>query len=212
MNKPVQNIFHHDATLLSCLSSAALLIMASDRLAHAITVAGALIWVYCLSSVAAYAGERFLPRRGRTLLLAFLTSFFAGVYLLLLWILSPLCALEIFFVISLIPMFCMVSGILKQLETQSIDDILFSFLSEAMILGALIIIFALIREPLGYLSLSLPGGARGMILLFSFSTESFLPIHVIASSCGALLLLGYLLGLYRYLKTKYTPQEDNDGF
>jgi len=212
MNKPVQNIFHNDAPLLTCLSGAALLIIASDRLAHAIAVSGALIWVYSLSSLAAYAGARFLPQRGRTLLLAFLTSFFAGVYLLLLWILSPLCALEIFFVISLIPMFCMVSGILKQLETQSIDDILFSFLSEAMILGALIIIFALIREPLGYLSLSLPGGARGMILLFSFSTESFLPIHVIASSCGALLLLGYLLGLYRYLKTKYTPQEDNDGF
>jgi hypothetical protein len=48
--------------------------------------------------------------------------------------------------------------------------------------------------------------------LFSFSTESFLPIHVIASSCGALLLLGYLLGLYRYLKIKYTPREDKDGY
>jgi len=212
MNKPVQNIFHNDAPLLTCLSGAALLIMASDRLAHAITVAGALIWVYALSSLAAYAGARFLPQRGRTLLLAFLTSFFAGAYLLLLWILSPLCALETFFVISLIPMFCMVSGILKQLETQSMDDVLLDFFSEALMLGGLIVIFALIREPLGYLSLSLPGGARGMVLLFSFSTESFLPIHVIASSCGALLLLGYLLGLYRYLKIKYTPQEDKDGF
>jgi len=212
MNKPVQNILHNDAPLLTCLSGAALLIMASDRLAHAITVTGALIWVYALSSLAAYAGARFLPQRGRTLLLAFLTSFFAGTYLLLLWILSPLCALETFFVISLIPMFCMVSGVLKQLETQDIDDILLAFFSEAMILGTLIIIFALIREPLGYLSLSLPGGARGMILLFSFSTESFLPIHVIASSCGALLLLGYLLGLYRYLKIKYTPREDKDGY
>jgi hypothetical protein len=212
MNKPVQNIFHNDAPLLTCLSGAALLIIASDRLAHAIAVAGALIWVYALSSLAAYAGARFLPQRGRTLLLAFLTSFFAGAYLLLLWILSPLCALETFFVISLIPMFCMVSGILKQLETQSMDDVLLEFLSEALILGGLIVILALIREPLGYLSLSLPGGARGMVLLFSFSTESFLPIHVIASSCGALLLLGYLLGLYRYLKIKYTPQEDKDGF
>ena len=212
MNKPVQNIFHNDAPLLTCLSGAALLIMASDRLAHAIAVSGALIWVYSLSSLAAYAGARFLPQRGRTLLLAFLTSFFAGAYLLLLWILSPLCALETFFVISLIPMFCMVSGILKQLETQSMDDVLLDFFSEALMLGGLIVIFALIREPLGYLSLSLPGGARGMILLFSFSTESFLPIHVIASSCGALLLLGYLLGLYRYLKIKYTPREDKDGY
>jgi len=208
MNKPLNfYIFHNNAVSLPCFSSIALLIMASDRLAHAITVTGALVWVYCLSSLTAYFGARIFPQRGRTILLAFLTSFFAGTYLLLFWILSPLCAMETFFVISLIPMFCMVSGIFNKLETQSMDDTLPAFFSEALILGALIIIFALIREPLGYLSLSLPGGARGMVLLFSFSTESFLPIHVIASSCGALLLLGYFLGLYHYLKAN-TPREE----
>jgi len=215
MNRSVQyHIFHNSTTSWSCLSGAALLIIASDRLAHAITVVGALIWVYGLSLLAAYAGARFFPRRGRALLLAFLTSFFAGAYLLLLWMLSPLCALQTFFMISLIPMFCMVSGIFKQLETQSLDDILHAFFSEVLILGALIIIFALIREPLGYLSLSLPGGVQGIILLFSFSTESFLPIRLITCSSGALLLLGYFFGLYRYLKKKYAPQEEEnaDGF
>jgi len=197
---------------MACLSGAALLIMSSDRLAHAITIVGALIWVYCLSSLTAYLCARIFPRQGRTMLLAFLTSFFAGLYLLLLWILSPLCALETFFVISIIPMFCMVSGIFKQLETQNLDDNFHAFFSEVLILGALIIIFALIREPLGYLSLSLPGGARGIIFLFSFSTESFLPIRLITCSSGALLLLGYFFGLYRYFKAKYMPQEENDGF
>jgi hypothetical protein len=32
----------------------------------------------------------------------------------------------------------------------------------------------------------------------------------VAGSSGALLLLGYLLGLYRHLKAKYAPQEGND--
>ena len=213
MNRSMQyHIFHSNTTSLACLSGAALLIMASDRLAHAITVVGALIWVYCLSSLTAYIGAKVFPRRGRTILLAFLTSFFAGTYLLLLWLLSPLCALETFFVISLIPMFCMVSGIFRQLETQELDDVLHAFFSEALILGTLIVIFALIREPIGYLSLSLPGGAKGIILLFSFSTESFLPIRLITCSSGALLLLGYLFGLYRYFKAKYAPQEDKDDF
>jgi len=213
MSNPVQyRIFHSDAAPVACLSGAALLIMASDRLAHAITVAGALVWVYGLSSLAAHIGVRIFPRRGRTILLIFIASFFAGIYLLLLWMLSPLCAMESFFVISLIPLFCMVSGIFKQLGTLILEDAIVDSCSEALILGALIVIFSLIREPLGFLSLSLPGGAQGIVLLFSFKTESFLPIRLIASSAGALLLLGYFLGLYRYFGAKNGLQEDKDGF
>jgi len=213
MNKSLlHRIFNHNAVPWLSLSGAALLILVSDRLAHAIVVAGALIWVYCLSSLAAHFSARFFPRQGRTVLLAFLTSFIAGLYLLLIWLISPLCALEVFLVISLIPLFCIGSGIFPQMESLSLQAAVSAAFSEAIILGALLVIFALIREPLGYLSLSLPGGAQGMILLFSFTSESFLPIHLITSSCGALLLLGYLLGLYRYLKAQYALQEDKDEF
>jgi hypothetical protein len=213
MNNQVKyRIFHSGAMPSAFLSGAALLIMASDRLAHAITVAGALVWVYCLSSLTAHIGAPVFPRQGKTTLLAFLTSFFAGIYLVLLWMLSPLCAIESFFVISLIPMFCMVSGIFKQLETLSLEDTFFDSFSEALILGTLVIIFSLIREPFGFLSLSLPGGTQGIVLLFSFKTESFLPIRLIASSAGALLLLGYFLGLYRYFRAQYGLQEGQNDF
>jgi hypothetical protein len=209
MSKPLHyRIFHGNTVPMISLSCAALLIMVSDRLAHAIVVTGALVWVYCLSSLAAYFGVRFFPRQGRTILLTFLTSFIAGLYLLLLWILSPLCALEVFLVISIVPLFAIGSGIFQQLESLSLETVVSASFSEAMMLGALLIIFALIREPLGYLSLSLPGGTQGIVLLFSFTSESFLPIHLITSSCGALLLLGYFLGLYRYLKSQYTLQEE----
>jgi len=213
MSNPVQHrFFHSDAAPLAYLSGAALLIMASDRLAHAITAAGALVWVYCFSSLTAHISAQAFPRQGRTVLLAFLTSFFAGIYLLLIWILSPLCAIESFFVISIIPLFCMVSGIFKRSEIQFLEDVLVDSCSEALLLGTLIVIFALIREPFGFLSLSLPGGAQGTVLLFSFKTESFLPVRLIASSAGALLLLGYLLGLYRYFRTQYGLREGHDGF
>ena len=213
MNRPLHyRIFHGNTVPMISLSCAALLIMVSDRLAHAIVVTGALVWVYCLSSLAAYFGVRIFPRQGRTILLTFLTSFIAGLYLLLLWILSPLCALEVFLVISIIPLFAIGSGIFQKMESLSLETVVFASFSEAMMLGALLIIFALIREPLGYLSLSLPGGAQGIILLFSFTTESFLPIHLITSSCGALLLLGYFLGLYRYLKAQYRLEEGKDEY
>jgi Na+-translocating ferredoxin:NAD+ oxidoreductase RnfE subunit len=204
-------VFNNDASMSACLSGAALLIMASDRLAHAITVALALLWVYCLSVLTAHSGARFFPQRGRTAVLVFLSSFFTGSFLLLLWFFSPLCALETFFVISIIPMFCIFSDIYGRLESFSLKDALSSAASESLILGALVVIFAFIREPLGYLSLSLPGGAKGVIMLFSLDAESFFPVHVIAIPSGALLLLGYFLGLYRYFKIKNTPQEGKDG-
>jgi hypothetical protein len=211
MNNPSSlRVFNTDASLSACLSGAALLIMASDRLAHAIAVVFALVWVYVLSALTAHSGARFFPRRGRMSVLIFLASFFAACYLLLLWLFSPLCALETFFVVSLIPMFCVFSGIFSRLETFSLKDALTSAVSESLILGALIVIFALIREPLGYSSLSLPGGAKGIVLLFSFDTESFLPLHLIAIPCGALLLLGYFLGLYRHFR-KNAPQGGKDG-
>jgi Na+-translocating ferredoxin:NAD+ oxidoreductase RnfE subunit len=212
MNNPSpMRIFNNDASLSACLSGAALLIMASDRLAHAIAVTFALVWVYCLSVLTAHSGARFFPRRGRTAILVFLTSFFAGAFLLLLWFFSPLCALETFFVISIIPMFCIFSEIFGRLETFTLKEALSSSASESLLLGAFIVSFAFIREPLGYASLSLPGGAKGIVLIFSFDSESFFPVHLIAFSSGALLLLGYLLGMYRYFKMKNMPQEGKDG-
>ncbi|MCL2128108.1 MAG: hypothetical protein FWH38_07635 [Treponema sp.] len=193
---------------LACFSGAGLLITASDRLAHAITAFGALIWVFCLLALAAHFGVKIFPRRGRSVLLVFLASFIAGIFLFLLWLLSPLCAMESFFTVSLVPLFCMVSGIYKRLETLSLADTLFVSFSEALVLGILIIIFALIREPIGFLSLSLPGGAQGIVLLFSFETESFLPVRLVAGSSGALLLLGYILGLYRYIKSSPGYREE----
>ncbi|MDR1858016.1 MAG: hypothetical protein LBQ69_00940 [Treponema sp.] len=200
-------VFWGNASPAVCLSGSGLVIMASDRLAHAIAITGALLWVYGLATLAVHAGTRIFPQQGRPILLVCLTSFVASVYLLLLWIISPLCVLQMFFVISLVPVVCMLSGTLDRLADQGLEEKFFGSLREALILGALIVIFALIREPLGYLSLSLPGGAQGIVLLFSFENEALLPIRLIASSCGALLLSGYLLGLYRYYRAVKAPKE-----
>ena len=191
------------------LTGGGLLIIASGRLAHAVVVAGALAWVYGLTSLVIYTAAKIFPRHGRTTLISFLASFMAGCYLFILWLLSPLCALESFFAVSLIPVFFMASGVPGRFDARSgalnsgaLDsaaDSFFSSFCEALSLGVLLMALALIREPLGFLSLSLPGGAYGSVLLFSFNAESFLPIQLIASSGGALLLLGYFWALYRFM-------------
>jgi hypothetical protein len=185
------------------LPGCGLLIIASGKLSHAITAAGALLWVYGLTTLVIYAAAKIFPRQGRTTLISFLASFMAAVYLFAQWFLSPLCALESFFAVSLVPIFYMASGAPKHFNAVSAEDSFFSSFFKALSLGVLLMAFAIIREPLSYMSLSLPGGVQGSVILFSFSAGSFLPVQLIASSGGTLLLLGYFLAIYKYMnKTK----------
>jgi len=179
------------------LPGCCLLIIASGRLSHAITVAGALAWVYGLTTLVIYAASKFFPRHGRTILISFLASFMAGCYLFILWLFSPLCALESFFAVSLVPVFYISSGASKRFNALSAEDSFFSSFFEALSLGVLLLAFAIIREPLSFVSLSLPGGPQGSVMLFSFDVESFLPVQLIGSSGGALILLGYFWALYK---------------
>jgi len=204
-----QRILWGDLSPFAYLSGGALLIMASDRLAHAITALVALVWVYCLSSLAVFGGARFFPRRGRSVLFAFLASFVAGLYLLLLSIIFPLGALQMFFVVAFVPMLCAGSGICRRLENKSLVQVLRLSVAEALVAGVLIVILSLIREPLGFRSLSLPGGAQGIMLLHPFGEESPLFLRLLSGSFGALLLLGYLLGMYRHIGAKHIAEGDD---
>jgi len=190
------------------LPGCCLLIIASGRLSHAIIAAGALVWVYGLTTLVIYAAAKFFPRHGRTTLISFLASFMASCYLFILWLLSPLCALESFFTVSLVPVFYMASGVLKRFKTLSgafynAEDSFYSSFIEAFSLGVLLLAFAIIREPLSFVSLSLPGSPQGSVMLFSFRLESFLPVQLIGSSAGALILFGYFWALYKRINKNH---------
>jgi hypothetical protein len=186
---------------LASLVGSSILILASGRLAFALVAAGSLFWVYTLSALAHGAARRALPEKGRKWILVLLVSTIGSVYILSLWLISPLLALETFFILFLVPISCMVSGILERTESLSPADIMTGAYSEAAVLSALTIIFSLIREPLGFCTLSLPGGPEGIFFLFVAEEEAFFPVRIIAATPGALFLLGYGVVLFRRLET-----------
>ncbi|MDR3341733.1 MAG: hypothetical protein LBT14_02905 [Treponema sp.] len=193
---------------LSTLAGGGLLIMASSHLAFALVVAGALVWVYELTAMVVFFAKPFFPQKGKIIVLIFLSSLIGSFYLLLFWLASPFLAMGVSYVIMLIPGYCIGSDLFGRLN--SVDDppmlreVLLKALLEAAALGIFIIAFALIREPLGFMSLSLPGGATGIIqLVEGYDEDSILPIRVLSTSVGALLLFGYGMAIFRNLRNQY---------
>jgi hypothetical protein len=103
------------------------------------------------------------------------------------------------------------SGIFNRVKSYDLGEAVTLSCREAGIISLLIVGFALIREPVGFAALSLPGGAQGFIELFSAgSPGGFFPIRVISSSAGALIILGYGLSVYAYFRNPLIRGEDSE--
>jgi hypothetical protein len=194
---------------LSTLAGGGLLIIASSRFAFALVACAALLWVYGLTVLSAFVAKPILPKRGIRVILLFLSGFIGSLFLLVLWLISPLLALGSAFIILLCPVYCMGSEIFAHLAAQTLEGALGKTLVDAGLLGFLIIALSLIREPLGFMTLSLPMvEGPGMVELFKVDDEtSLLPIRILTSAGGALLLLGYGVALFRYLRKPYLKEE-----
>jgi hypothetical protein len=155
----------------------------------------ALLWVYILTGLALRIPV--LPRWGREGIRIFLSSFITGVFVFILSLLCPVLALDSAFFLILCPLCCVSSGILDRIEKLDIGEAALHSYREGAILAVLILILSLIREPLGYGTISLPGGSQGILCLINFSGESFLPVRILSLSGGAFFLLGYGAALFR---------------
>ena len=211
-----QHSFWGSLSPLGGLTGVALLIMASARLSWAITVAGGLFWVYGItalvfSSLATVLKNKFFPVNGRISLYVCFASFFGSIYLFMFWLLCPFAALEVFVLLLLVPLFCASSGIVQQIISQSGNSNTDPFeyvsdaVSQAASLAGLLIVFAIVREPFSYCSLTFPGTYNGMITIMYFSENAFFPINIFSTSAGALLLLGYIICLYQYGRNQINP-------
>jgi Na+-translocating ferredoxin:NAD+ oxidoreductase RnfE subunit len=155
----------------------------------------ALLWVYVLTTLALRIPA--FPRRGREGIAVFLSSFIAGIFALVLFFMCPILAMDSLLFIILCPLCCVSSGVLTRIEKFDMGEAVFQSYLEGMILSGLLLTMALIREPLGYGTLSLPGGRQGVLCPVKFPEESFPPLQVLASSAGAFFLLGYGVALFR---------------
>ncbi|AEF80100.1 hypothetical protein [Leadbettera azotonutricia] len=202
MNQRIQSpVFWGSYSPLGTLVGAGLLVMASSRLAFAVFCAGALLWVYCLSALAFFAAKSIMPKRGKTIILLFLLGLVSSIYVLFGFLLNPLLTLSTWFFLVLIPPICIGSGIFEDLEGLELDESIPRVFLEALSLALLIIALSLIREPLGMGSLSFPGGPGGIVEFFSADNgEGFFPIRILSVSSGGLLLLGYMVALFRHYR------------
>lgn len=209
MNHLLKTVLRDLYTPLSTLAGAGILLMASSRLSFGLTVGAALLWVYDGTMTAVFFAYPVYPKIGKKIVLILLTCVLASCFLLLIWLYSPLLGLETGYVILLIPCYCIGSPIFAQVRRpEDRGDIKSAFKTlilktslEAASLGILIIAFALIREPLGFVGLSLPGGPAGIIELFpALEEDMFLPIRLVSGTAGGLLLLGYGAALFRSIK------------
>jgi hypothetical protein len=187
---------------LGSLSGACLLVIASGRIVFALICSLALVWVYVFVMAAAKLGGAGFPQWGKNAALMFLSSLASGIFLLLLGILDPVLAMESSFFVFLVPVVFMASVLWVRVLEYDIVEVITQALSEALILGALIIAFSLIREPLGFGSLSFPG-----LDIIRFVKDE--PIRFLQASSGVLVILGYGIALYRRYRNQITNSEDD---
>jgi hypothetical protein len=196
-SRPKDHLFFGAYAPLSSLIGAGLLVIASSRTAFALVALGALLWVFGGTVIAFYFARPILPERGKRVILVCLSSVFGSLYLLILFLVSPFLAMETSLIIILVPVYMIALKLVDRVETLEPEDAIVRACSEALVMGALIFALAMIREPLGFGSLSLPGGARGIIEILNNENGRFAPLRVLGSSAGALFLLGYVVALVR---------------
>jgi hypothetical protein len=194
----------------STLASAGLMIAATSRLAFALGAAGALVWVYILTTLTLGFAKPILPKRGLPVLQLFLAGFWGSLYILIFQCVNPYLGMETTFVLLLCPLSCIASGVCRRIRGLSLRDSVLKVFLEALVLGGVLVALSLIREPLGFGSLTLPGGPQGLTALFVLESQdsaAYLPVRIIAGASGGLLLLGYVLALFRRFKRRFAREE-----
>jgi hypothetical protein len=210
-NGVVGFLFHYFHRPLTALSAVALLVVASSRLAFAIIAAINLVVVHLLTVLIAEPLKRarlykqseheiwLFPRKNRKCVYLFLVNFVGCLFFFAYYCIAPLLAQETIFITLFVPMFAYSEAIGEKYSNFPLSHAIKSCFFESLYLGILTAVIALIREPLGYATLSLPGGNGGIIELFNKEGAFPFAIEIISLSSGAFLLIGFIMVVFRIL-------------
>jgi len=187
---------------LTSLTGAALLVIASGRIVFALIGTMALLWVYVFTLVTVKLGDSVFPRQGRNTALLFVAAFGSSLFYLVLSILDPALAMECSLIVFLVPAVFVSSGLCGRVLEYDMLEVISQAVAESLIMGMLILGMALIREPLGFGSVSFPG-----FDIVRFAKEE--PLRFLQASSGTLVVLGYAIAVYRHFRNRYTNSEDD---
>jgi len=197
---------------LAQVSYIPVLLGASSRLSIAIMCSAALFCVYIQSSVTILVTTRFIPTTFKLYIHVLICSFWALAYGLVEYLFSPVLFYETQFPLVFTAVLYMISGLGQSIEVDRISNAMKKTVVQAMVVGFIILTFALIREPFGFGSLSLPT-RDGISEILTSELSADLAFRSIATTSGGLILLGFVIGFYRIVKemlvTYYSQREKN---
>ena len=179
------------------LSAVTLIVLATGRLSTALIAIAALFWTFTFSLLICHCLKKLLPESGKRFIVIMVSSLIASFFYLMLYIINPIIALESSLLIAITPFIYCSYRFEKKDRGAELSEILLPPLSVVFSVSILMFAFALIREPLGYASLSMPGGKTGIVELFNRSGSFPYAVEFIAASAGAFLILGYVLAVFR---------------
>lgn len=187
---------------LSNLSFVPFIVCASMRFSIALVSTVALLWTYLLTGFTLFIAKGLIPRTFKPIIPVFLGSFWTFVFAILLSMFSPPLFHELLLPLALVPVVFMISGLDSHIDMDSFKDAMNKTILYALILGAIVILLSLIREPLGFGALSLPT-KEGITELLTSDMASDWAIQSFAATSGGLILLGLTVGFYRIFKEVY---------
>ncbi|MDR1095152.1 MAG: hypothetical protein LBL31_02050 [Spirochaetaceae bacterium] len=203
---------------LTTFSAAALLVVASSRLAFAIIAIIDLTVVYLFTALISETLKRvrifkhspheiwLLPKTNQKIVCLFLSNFIGCLFFFALYCVFPLLATETIFITLFVPIFVYLEEAGEKYASLPPLHIVKNCFADSAFLGILVILIALIREPIGYATLSLPGGNSDIIELFNKDGSFPFTVEIISLSSGAFLLIGSIITILRIIDRRKTER------
>jgi Na+-translocating ferredoxin:NAD+ oxidoreductase RnfE subunit len=191
---------------LMSLTGISLIITASSRLSCSIIVFFLLEAIYTITLCIIHGGKSIIPAKYKTAITIMIVTFISSLFYFFIDLIHPVSALELYFIVFLIPLTFLSSHLEKTASNFSASEEIIFGAKQASILGGIIIAIALIREPLGYGTLSLPFSNKMMYLLPESIQEQAV-LQVFSAPLGGFLITACLIALVRFV----THQQDTSS-
>jgi hypothetical protein len=193
---------------LMSLTGIALIVSASGRFSSAAIVFLLLAGIYTLALSIILFGKTIIPARYKTALVIAIVTFISSLFFLIVELIHPVTALELNLIIFLIPIVFLSSKIVQRIDHLSVGEGIALGMKEALMLGGIILVVALIREPLGYGTLSIPF-VGSMVKLLPDAIRERTALQVFASPVGGFILSACLIALIRLLSPRQASKTEN---